>query len=168
MPIISRGQYIQPYLLYYAPVNEKTKQLREKFEVDEETGYPKAYNWRALARLGQEYDPWDPYLKFDDFDEKAYYAYNLHRYTIAALSSGAIHGALAWWMGYKWYSRPYIFLGLTSLTVFLSQFYQEKTLQRQNMVNAVDVDYLQSHPERFGKIYRPKMRELLFETRYVR
>lgn len=168
MPLVSRGPYYNPYLVYDAPVNEKTKELRKKFDMDDETGYPRAYNWRPLARLGQEYNPEDIFFKLDDFDEKAYYGYKAYFTVGAILGAAVVHGMTSYYYTFKWYSRPYIFLGVAASFVACTTWYQNVSLRRQNMVNTIDVEYLQSHPERFGKIYRPKMREILYENRYVR
>lgn len=168
MPLVSRGQWWAPYFVYHAPVNEKTKELREKFDMDEETGYPRAYNWRNLARLGPEYKPEDPYLKFDDYDEKSYMGYKVYHYSIILAASVSVQLFSAWLYGHKWYSRPYIFAGMGTLGFLLSRFWREKTLLRQNQLNGIDVEYVTTHPERFGLIYRPKLREILFENTYVR
>lgn len=168
MPLVSRGQWFTPYFVYHAPVNEKTKELREKFDMDEETGYPRAYNWRNLARLGQEYKPEDPYLKFDNYDEQAYIGYKVYHYGIVFVGSAASQLLSAWVFGHKWYARPYMFFGMGAIGCWMAWFWREKTMLRQNQLNGIDVEYVTQHPERFGLIYRPKLREILFDNIYVR
>lgn len=168
MPLVSRGPHYQPYFVYHAPVNEKTKELRKKFDMDEETGYPRAYNWRNLARLGQEYRFEDPYLKFNDYDEKSIMGYKVYHYGVAFGVSAAGHLLISYIRGYKWYARPHVFAGFFGSGCLIAWFLREKTLQRQAMKNGIDVEYAQAHPERFGLIYRPKLREVLFENLFVR
>lgn len=168
MPIVEIAPEVTPYLVYDAPVDEKTKKIREMFKVDEKTGYPEHYNWRSVARLGNRYLPQDPFLKFDGHDSKSLIS---QKVTMGLLFGGAAaftHYAFSLYLARPWWTRLYIPVFGATVMTGLGLWIQEKTYERQGIRNAITVDYLQKHPERFGEIHRPKVREVLFEHVPVR
>lgn len=151
-----------PILVYDAPVDEKTKKVREMFDVDEKTGYPKHYNWRGMARLGPDYRPEDPFLKFDKWDEK-----NGYSGTISLLGIlGAGYAGIFYYINTQrrpWWSKPQYFIAAFGVSAPALLWIRDKTFERQGRKDAIYVDYMRKHPERFETIHRPKLREILFE-----
>lgn len=163
MPIISKSPYCTSHLVYDAPVDEKTKKLREEFKVDEKTGYPEHYNWRPMARLGRSYKPEDPFVKFDPYNPNEDISTKIAVATVSILTAAGIHCLTNYLSVRKWYSRPYIFLG-SSVALTGSVFWTlEVTQRRQGIRNSIVRDYTKKHPERFGETYRPKLREVLLQ-----
>lgn len=159
MPIIEIPN-MTPLLVYDAPLDEKTKKLREQFKIDEETGYPEHYKWRNLAKLGKSYRIQDPFLKFEYPKEQDY-----HR--SAALAVGAIGGC---YMVIKltsamsrtpMWAKPHWIIGGLAFTLGLSLWIQEKSRERQALKNRSYIEYCEQHPERFTDIKRYKHREAL-------
>jgi len=168
MVIVKESPYLAPYLIHDAPVNEKTKQVRERFKVDEATGYPEFYSWRALARLGPDYKPEDPFLKFDPYNPDEYISTKLTYVTICFVS-----GVGGMMYINRFIGRPLFFrfgraLVLSTLGSGMLLWGLQKSMEQQAVKNRIIVDYLRQHPERFGTIHRPKFRELLHIYRPVR
>lgn len=162
MTIVQTSAYTPSYIIYNAPVNEKTKKLREMFKVDDVTGYPEWYHWRAMSRLGQTYNPEDPFYKFNPYDPNEFVSQKVFFVFAAGTLTAGVHYL---WNSYNrrpWWSKPYFFPISFAFLTYASMWVQEKTLERQGIKNAIAIDYLKKHPERFGPIYRPKYREILF------
>ena len=162
MPLIEQP-YVTPILVYDAPVNEKTKQIREKFDVDDKTGYPRHYNWRSMARLGPVYEPQDPFRKFDPYNPDEAISTKVGIVFLSAASAGFIHYVWSNIRSRPYWSNIHIFLGITAGTAGFILWMHNKTLERQNLKNHIYMDYIEKHPERFGPIHRPKLREALGE-----
>lgn len=162
MPIIETGPYTSSYLMYDAPVNEKTKEVRDMFKMDEKTGYPEKYNWRGMAKLGSSYKPSAPFLNFKSYSEEEYYSTKV--FIIASM--GAASAAGHWYFNYRarrpFYAKPHVFLTMLGVSSFVGLFSLEKTLEREGIKQKMFINYTEQHPERFGEIKRPKFRECLF------
>lgn len=161
MPLVQRAPFFSSYLVYDAPLDEKTKEIRKNFDVDEETGYPKHYEWRNLARLGPSYSPADPYLKFDPYDPKTSISTHV---TAALIALGSTASAMIF-INLKnrrpWWAQSWVPLLGSAVFVALELWIHQKNLGRQSLKNAIIIDYVRQHPERFPPIKRPKMRETL-------
>lgn len=151
-----------PILVYDAPIDEKTKKVREKFKVDEVTGYPEQYNWRAMARLGNKYTYEDPFLKFNPYNPEEDYSTKVTIGILSFVSCSIIHVGLALYQRRRWWSRPHYLAASTAGLAGGLLWYHEESLKRQGLKNAMILDYVRQHPERFGEIHRPKLREVLF------
>lgn len=162
MTIVQNDPYLTPYVVYDAPVNEKTRKIREMFDVDEKTGYPRHYSWRPMAQLGPEYSYMDPFTKLGRYNPDEYICQKVTMYSLGIGANVAVH----WWINYlsgkKFHARLWrLFIATGSLLGAMS-WTMEKTLQRQAQKNHLMMDYISKHPERFENIKRPKMREVLF------
>lgn len=161
--------YTTPILVYDAPVDEKTKKIREMFDVDEKTGYPRHYNWRPMARLGSEYRPQDPFRLFNKYNPDEYIATKVFIVGASILLGGiaqfvtnAIFFRRPFWV------KPYPLIGISASLAAVTIYGLEATQDRQHKKNQMYVDYMENHPERFGPIHRPKIREILGEYIPVR
>lgn len=161
MPLIHETPDVSSYLVYNAPVNEKTKEIRKMFDVDEETGYPRHYNWRPMARLGPNYKPEDPLLKLGEYDPKEYYSTKITMAGLCAISSIGGHYIISRYMARPFWTRSYQILLYFGAMVGGLFWALDKTLERQGTKNSITIDYVRKHPERFGEIHRPKVREVL-------
>lgn len=163
MPVIQDGPYFLPILIHEAPVNEKTKAIRERFKVDEKTGYPEHYNWRAMARLGPEYRPEDLYTKLDPFDPKEEISTQVFLVGATGLGVVGLHCLT------NYYTRKPMWSGIPRTTIlgavaiWISLKAHDMVLTRQGIKNAIFLDYLKKHPDRFETVKRYKHRELLFD-----
>lgn len=163
MPLIQREPGItDPYLVYDAPVDEKTMKVREMFKIDEKTGYPEQYNWRALARLGPVYQPADPYKKFDDYNP----AESISTHVTAGLVGAVLAGCGQLYYNHRarrpWWAKSWMPILFIAAFVKTEMYLHQKTLERQSMRNAIAIDYVEKHPDRFPPIRRPKLREVLY------
>lgn len=167
MPLIQRENFVTPYLVYDAPVDEKTKKIREMFKIDE-SGYPEHYKWRDISRLGPVYNPADPFRKFDEYDPKTSISTHVAMFIIGATISGAITSCVNVVSGKPWWARGWVpvlgAIGFTGVEMFI----HKQALRRQALRNAITVDYVTKHPDRFPPIKRPKMREILYVYSPVR
>lgn len=161
MPLIDNGPYITSHLTYDAPINEKTKKIREMFKVDEESGYPEHYLWRGMARLGPYYKPEDTFLKFDPVHPDELVSQKVTLVALTALVVGSIHYCIATYKRRSFLSRLWVPIVGTAGISALQLWLQKKTLERQSSKNAILIDYVRKHPERFGMVHRPKFRECL-------
>lgn len=169
MPLIQREPGITaPFLVYDAPVDEKTKKVREMFKIDEKTGYPEQYNWRALARLGPVYQPADPFKKFDDYDPKESISTHVTAGLVASFFAGFGQVYFNLRARRPWWSRSYMPVIFVAAFVKIEMFLYQKTVERQSMRNAITIDYVEKHPDRFPPIRRPKLREVLYSYYPVR
>lgn len=162
MPAHEETTYFHPYYTYEAPVNEATLKLREKLKIDPETGYPEKYNWRGLAKLGYQYEPEKPFLVFKPYTEE-----QLHGTKATLLLVSSAFGVLSqavtnYYKARKFFAHPYIFLLSTAAAYGVGIFTISKSNKRQTYKNALFVDYMKKHPERFGTIRRYKYREVVF------
>lgn len=162
MPLIDTGPYTAPYLVYDAPANEATKKIRETFKVDEETGYPEYYSWRNMAKIGPRYRPEDLYKYIGHHEPERDISTKVTLISICTIIAGLGH-----YMYNSWYvRRPLIakFYWMPINTAIFSycalKFY-DMSLRRQYLKNNIYIDYMRKHPERFGEVYRPKLRECL-------
>lgn len=163
MPLIQIDDTICPYLVYEAPVDEKTKEIRKMFKVDENTGYPEHYNWRPMARLGTEYELWEPFEKLGEFNPEEQISTKVTMAGLVIAASCGMHWMLNFKQGKPWYARIHRIFISSALFYAALGWTAEKTLQRQAQKNHILIDYVKKHPERFEKIRRPKYRESLFE-----
>lgn len=161
MPLLRSDPSLTPYLIYDAPIDEKTKKIREQFKVDENTGYPEHYNWRNMAKLGPVYRPEDPFLKFE-YPEGAEYGTDATIFASTGLLALLAYKIRSYTLRRPIWSKPHYFLGMWGLSFGLGYWGHQKTLERQGMKNAMIVDYVRKHPERFKDIERYKIRQLLF------
>lgn len=161
MPVIEIARSVRPYVVYDAPINEKTVEIRRKFKVDE-SGYPEEYKWRGLAKLGDEYQPEDPFLKFAPCEEKELLSWKVTVIGLSAVMAFAYQAGLAKFLSRPLWSRPWNFLGAFTVLSVTSLYVQKVALRRQAYKDAIYIDYLRLHPERFGPIKRYKFRETLF------
>lgn len=163
MVLVQESPYQTEYIIYDAPVNEKTKEIRKKFNIDEETGYPDCYKWRNLARLGRTYKYDDPFVKFDSHSDEKDYSQNVLYASIFGAIPWVYQGARTLLSRRSFFYRIYLPILATPVVPALYFFMHKKSLERQAMRNGILVDYVRKHPERFGEVYRPKFREILFE-----
>lgn len=161
MPIAQDEPITLPYLIYDAPVNEKTLQIRKQFDVDEESGYPRFYHWRPVTRLGSVYKPEDPFYKLSQYDPEIYYSQKALFVCVASLGAFATHFMLSAVCKRPYWSQLHVLFGQIAGFSYLGFWLQDKTIKRAAMKNAVIVDYMRKHPERFGEIKRHKLREIL-------
>lgn len=166
MPLIYEQTWLQPYLVYEAPVDEKTKKIREEFKIDEETGYPEKYKWRNLAKLGKSYKPEDPFLKFVSKPEENYQKV-VDMCLFATFTGGLIHYVTSYIMRRPIWAKPHHFLFITGGSLWAAFWFRQKSIERQAEKTAAIIDYARQHPERFGEIQRYKYREVL-ETWFPR
>lgn len=160
MPLIYESRFVTPYLVYDAPVDEKTQKVREQFKVDPETGYPEQYNWRNQAKLGPSYKPEDPFIKFQNKPGETYQ--DTAEIVIGVTAVSALcHRVISYMFRRPWWSKPHHFLLLAGGGSYASYWAQQKSIERQAMRAAAVVDYARQHPERFGEIKRYKAREVL-------
>lgn len=162
MPLIDTGPHTCPYIRYNAPVNEATKKIRERFKVDEETGYPEHYNWRSMAKIGPRYRPEDIFKYIGHHEPErelsTWVAY------VAFSFGGSAFGHM---VVNAYFGRPpiakchWVLINTVTLS-FLSIWGRARIQKRQGLKNKIYQDYMKKHPERFGEIYRPKLREVLF------
>jgi hypothetical protein len=155
-------------LVYEAPVDEKTKEIRKMFDVDEETGYPRAYNWRPLARLGPNYRPEKVYEVIEPYKPEQKLTTNVALVASTAFIVGSVH-----YFYQKYHARPLWSKPLRSLAIFgvfstALVYGFEYKLQRDQLKNQIYADYMKKHPERFETVHRPKFREVLFQYTPVR
>lgn len=168
MPLIDTGPHSLPYLLYNAPVDEKTMALREKFKVDPKTGYPECYNWRLLSRLGYDYSPEDPFYKFGAYDPNRSMTTRIGGSAFFVAGIMTIHAVRVYYKGHHWLTRAWQVPLASIPTVYFFLWLHDKTLTRAGRKEAVIVDYVSKHPERFGPIQRAKYRELLWTYTPIR
>lgn len=162
MPLVQQNPLEFPILVHDAPVNEKTKEVREMFKVDEKTGYPEQYNWRGLARLGPKYNYEDPFLKFDRQTEEQLISSRVTTIGLLTGFSFAAHWFNQTRLSKKFWSQIYLPVAGSAIFAGLYLYYQKKTLERSYVKNHILMDYARKHPERFGPVERPKVREVLF------
>lgn len=144
-------------------MNEKTKEIRKRFKIDDVTGYPEEYRWRNLAKLGQSYKYEDPFIKFASRQPERDKAQHHFLGSLFALSPWMAKGLHCLLTRRHFLSRIYIPIIATPIMPAFYLYFHEKSVQRQAMKNGILIDYVRKHPERFGEIYRPKFREVLFE-----
>lgn len=160
MPLVYESKWLKPYLVYDAPVDEKTKKIREEFKVDEETGYPEKYKWRNLAKLGSSYKPEDPFIKFENKPYENYQSMATF-FLIVTATSAVIHYFISSHLRRPVWAKPHHFLGMIGGTCAIAYWSQHKSIQRQAVRTAAVIEYARQHPERFGEIKRYKCREVL-------
>ena len=168
MPVVRDNKFLTSYVIYDAPINEQTKEIRRKFDVDEKTGYQRRYNWRSLADLGPEYRPDDALKKLLPYREEAMYAtYVFSAVCALGVSFGVqcIHNA---YRGRELMSKPWVFLASLACSGGLAAFTCFYTPVRQGMINAMHIDYIQKHPDRFETKKRLKLREVLLHNKLCR
>jgi len=168
MPILREHHYFEPYLAYDAPVNAKTEEVRRMFDMDPETGYPREYNWRCLAKLGKEYRPEDAFEKLLPYREESMYSTYLTVGVLSVLIPLGIQmfgNALA---KRPWYSRPWLSLAGFAVTGSINAYIFYWTPHKQGIENAIYIDYVKSHPERFETKKRLKHREVLRMNEMIR
>lgn len=168
MPVLRESKYLTPYVVYDAPVNEKTEEIRRIFDVDPETGYPRHYNWRSLAKLGKEYRPEDAFEKLLPYREEAMYSTYIANGAIAVVLSALVQAFYNTKKARPYYSRPWVFLGMLTWTGAVAAYNCIRTPNRQGMENAMYIDYVKSHPDRFETKKRYKLREVLFWNDLIR
>lgn len=162
MPIEYVHRAREPMVVYDAPVNEATQKIREKFDVDPETGYPRKYNWRPLAQLGPEYRPEDVYDKLLPYRPESMYS------TYVAYASISIAFALGFnyyvtgKLRTKWYVKPYGFFFMLAGTGIPLYFLAKLSPKYQGREYAMYKDYVKTYPDRFDTIKRRKLREILY------
>lgn len=156
------------YLIHEAPVDEKTKKIREQFGVDEETGYQKSYHWRRLAQLPREYRPEVAFEKLSYHNEDEYIStkvfIGLTMTAFACVGHAWVQMRTAKPLWGRLYRVPLVAIPSTYATIF----FLNKTMERNAMRHAIVVDYLKKHPERFETVYRPKVREVMFFYQPIR
>lgn len=162
MTIIDSGPYRYHHLVYNAPINEKTKKIRELFKVDEESGYPEHYKWRSMARLGSKYNPEDPYLKFDPYKKEEYYSTKVVTVALTGFTTLLLHMFFSYNARRPIWSKSYSWLASWAALGYACHWYQEASLTKQAIKNAITMDYAKKHSERFGEIKRYKIRECLY------
>lgn len=137
MPLIE-NEGLTPYLVYDAPINEKTRQIRKMFKVDENTGYPENYNWRPMARLGSEYAYTDPFEKLGEYKPEEYYCQKLTMVVGVVASCAGLH----WFQNYRqskqFYAGLHRFVGTSAAMLAILFWAGEKTMQRQSQKNPDD------------------------------
>lgn len=168
MPLIQREPYLAPYLVYDAPVDEKTKKLREKFKIDEESGYPECYKWRALSRLGPVYNPADPFKKFDEYDPKRSISTHVGMFIVGAAVSGSVMAFFNLYRRRPWWAKSWVPVLAAFGFLGFQMVLHKQALKRQALKAAITVDYVTKHPDRFPPIKRPKLREVLYMWSPVR
>lgn len=155
---------MHPYLVYDAPVDKKTLEIRKMFDVDEKTGYPRHYSWRPMAQLGKEYTYDEPFAKLGKFNKEEQYSTQVTMAATGLACAGGIHWFWNYWNGRPAWVRLHN-VGVITAAIWGFMFLsQDFTHRRQAVRNNIVVDYVRKHPERFGTIQRPKIREVL--TRY--
>lgn len=150
-------------LVHEAPLDEKTKEIRKMFDVDEASGYPKAYNWRPLARLGPEYRPEKIFEVVEPYKEEQLISTKILLVSSMAFVTGLAHVVIQRLQARPWWAKPMkslVAFTASSATLLVYFDYKQK---RDRLKQAIYTDYMQKHPERFGTIHRPKFREVLFE-----
>lgn len=160
MPVIQRDPSLSSYLVYNAPLDEKTKKLREEFNIDEETGYPEQYKWRNMAKLGHTYKPEDPFIKFENDS-----GYDIGRLnfmlTTSTLLAYLCHHFKCIQESRPVWSRPIqllVFIAMPAATIYYGHKWSSDRMAKRN---GIIVDYLRKHPERFDDVQRYKFREVL-------
>lgn len=155
-------------LVHEAPIDEKTKEIRKKFDVDDETGYPRHYNWRPLAKLGPYYRP-----------EKVFEVFEPQKAEERLSTKVALAGALvvptgfAHFLKQQYYARPIWSKPLPTLFAYvccvgISWWLYDQKYNRQLLKNQIYADYMKKHPERFETVHRPKFRECLGQYTPIR
>lgn len=161
MPIIEQGSFITPLLQYDAPVNEKTQAIRDRFKIDE-SGYPEHYKWRGLARLGQSYTYEDAFTKLTPYDPNSNRLAKFNIICLAVGSAALAQYAITAVYTRPFYSKPHYPIGIALTIGYLGKKLHEAALRKQAQKNAIAIDYVKKHPERFEEPrYRPKYREIL-------
>lgn len=161
MPLVDTGPYTAPYLRYDAPVNESTRNIREMFKVDEETGYAEHYKWRKMAKIGPKYRPEDIYNYIGQHEPERDLSTKVTLISLSAISAVLGHCGFSRYMRRPVLAKFYWMPINTAILSYALLKYHDITLRRQYLKNRVYIDYMQKHPERFGEVYRPKLRETL-------
>lgn len=149
--------------MHEAPLDEKTKEVRKRFNVDEETGYPKEYNWRPLAKLGPTYRPEKIYEVVKPYTREEMYSTNATLIGGMAFVCGSLHYLVQRYYGRKLWSKPWKTLAYFASSTTALYYLIDYKYRRQQLKNEVYADYMKKHPERFDTVYRPKVREVLFQ-----
>lgn len=161
MPIVEIHHAAEPLLAYNAPVNEKTKQVREMFKVDEETGYPEHYKWRGMAKLGPKFSYEDPYWKFQKHNPDEDLSTKI---VILSMINGlciGVHLFIQYSFGKGLLSQIHRPILTGALCTYGYLKYYERSLERASIKQHIYMDYVRKHPERFGDIQRYKFREIM-------
>lgn len=167
MPLVTTGPYTTSYLVYDAPVDEKTKKLRETFKIDE-SGYPEHYKWRNMAKLGPVYNPEDPILKFTPQSPEAHYSTSVFMAFFTGMTTVGAVGLYNYFNKTPLWARVHYSLPAWAGFFYIVEWFNKKTDERQYIKNSIIIDYTNKHPDRFGPIKRSKFRETLFEYLPVR
>lgn len=162
MVLVDTGPGHSTYIIYDAPVNEKTKKIREIFDMDEETGYPRVYNWCNLAKLGKSFKPEDPFVKFAPRDPKKDYATKVFVGGCLVALPFMCHAINCFYERRNLLNKIYRPFVAAAALPFMGKYLLDLTYDRQAKRNGILVDYIRKHPERFGETYRPKFREVLY------
>lgn len=162
MPLVDTGPYTFPYLRHEAPINESTRKIREMFKVDEETGYPEHYKWRNMAKIGPRYQPQDLFKYIGHHEPERDVSTQVFCIGSSIVGSILGHCLVAFMMKRSALQKIYWIPVNATAVSYLFLWLHDVALKRQNMKNQVYIDYMQKHPERFGEIYRPKIRECMW------
>lgn len=152
----------EPTLVYEAPVDEKTKELRKAFDVDEKTGYPRHYEWRRMAKLGNSYRPEDLFETLSGYNKESGYTTKMVLGASSIILAVVFQGIARLALNRPFWSRPQYPIAGAIASYFALDWMHEKTLERAARKNAIYLDYVKKHPDRFEATYRPKLREVLY------
>lgn len=165
MPIVDTGPYTAPFLLHNAPINESTKKVREMFKVDEETGYPEHYKWRKMAKLPPRYRPEEVFEYLGKYEPEREISTTIFTVFMSGMLTAIAHSINAMFMRRSVLAKMHWIPINTALLSGVILWGKGKAHTRQGLKNKIIIDYCKKHPERFGEVYRPKLREVL--TWYV-
>lgn len=168
MPFIQKFEGHTGFLAYDAPVDEKTKKLRERFNVDEESGYQEHYKWRGLARLGKSYKHEEPFLKLTPYEPESEYGQRVFGHVMATLVTGAALAGARMYQRQTIWMRPQFLVGFMLLANGLVHWGWKHSMTKQAQKTAILIDYCQQHPDRFSEHKRYKMREVLLYWQPIR
>ena len=149
-------------LVHEAPIDEKTKEVRKMFDVDEKTGLPKSYNWRPLANLGSNYRPEKVYEIYAPLKPEEKISTQLGLVGSVALVSGTLHYLYSWYQARSVFSKPWYSLAGFAVGAASVLYGYDVILNRRELKNQIYTDYMQKHPDKFETVHRPKYREVLF------